>query len=510
MKDEFIQKEKITNKEEDNLDANNIFVIKSEIPIENNKLVSLSPKTNFLAMKIDPQNKSSYKSLNSNYNNHQEQMNKKPNNYFIINDPNSNSNNNLVSDVLTLNQNKNIRSSIVYSRKQSSNILEIANFVPSSLLNGRLIKIPALKGQMDNSSVSEEDDDSDETVKDTSFFEEVSILYTNKNQEINDKYSYVVAELNRISDMNFNVFNLSIHSNNFELFFLMNHLFSLYNFEQSLKIKKQNFRNYFCSINENYRKNQYHNSIHGCDVTQTMYFLIKTCNIDSICNLNDLDFFSIFFASAIHDVDHPGNNNNWEIAIRSSLALSYNDKAVLENYHLCKAFSLLKKHDCDVFSNFTLIEYNQSRGMIINMVLTTDMANHFPDLATLKLRSKNDDFNPLGADKQFLLNQLIHASDISNPLKPIEIYKEWVQRVFREFFNQGDKEKEKHLKVSFLCDRNTVNVIEAQIGFIEGIVFPLFEALSVPFPNMKMINNLILNNKEEFKKMKEKNFTLHI
>jgi len=434
-------------------------------------------------------------------------------NYIFINEFNSN---NLNPDILLLsgqqsNQSKNRRNSKLSSNRASNaNISELKNnFIPTTLIIADKIKIPALLGGKSlNDSVSEEeqDDSSEETIKDTSFFEEISVLYTNQNNLINEKYSQLTSELSRIGDIEFNVFKLSAASNNQELFFLMNHLFSLYNFDSTLKINKNTYRNYFLSINQAYRKNSYHNSIHGCDVTQTIYFLIKKLNVDSICTLSDLELFSVFFASAIHDVDHPGNNNNWEIAIKSSLALSYNDKAVLENYHICKAFCIARKQDQNVFSNFSLKEYNQSRGIIISTVLSTDMANHFPDLASLNAKNKNGEINQAGNDKQFLLNQLVHASDISNPMKPIEIYKEWVERVFTEFFNQGDMEKANNIKVSFLCDRNTTNIIDSQIGFIDGIVFPLFDALSVPFPNMKEIGELIISNKEEFKKMKENGY----
>jgi hypothetical protein len=422
-------------------------------------------------------------------------------------------------DILILNSNLNLntvlkmrRNSYIGSRRSSNANLNLSessqfkNFIPSTFLLANKLNIPALLGAKLNDSLIEANDSAQETIKDTSFFEEISILYSNENQLINDKYAQVVSELNRISDISFNVFNLSAAADNQELFFIMNHLFNLYKFDESLKINKNTFRNYFSAVNRAYRKNPYHNSIHGCDVTQTIYFLIKTCNVDSICNLSDLDLFSVFFASAIHDVGHPGNNNNWEIAIKSSLALSYNDKAVLENYHLCKAFCLAKTQDCNIFSSFSLKDYNASRALIISMVLITDIANHFSDLATLKAKNKSAEISPAGADKQFLLNQLVHACDISNPMKPVEIYREWVERIFMEFFSQGDKERENGLKVSFLCDRNTTNIIDAQVGFIDGIVFPLYDALSVPFPNVKMIGNLIQNNKEELKKMKESGY----
>jgi hypothetical protein len=343
-----------------------------------------------------------------------------------------------------------------------------------------------------------------------SIIDNISLMYKNNNEMSTDKYLNMISELNRMPDINFNVFKLSKFSEGSELLVVMFHLMHLCNFAEALQINKKFYKNFFFRVNKLYRKNSYHNSIHSCDVTQTLYFIIKTCNIEGICNLNELELFSCFFASAIHDLDHPGNNNNYEIATGSTLAISYNDKAVLENYHLAKAFSLIRKEECDVFESFSRANYNISRAIIINMVLSTDMANHFLDLSLTQNRMKSEDFNPSGSDKQLLLNQLIHAADISNPMKPFEIYKEWVKRVFSEFYNQGDKEREQGLKISYLCDRYTVNCIDAQIGFIDKIVFPLYDTLSLPFPNMKMINNLINNNKNEMMRLKEIGETIKI
>jgi 3'5'-cyclic nucleotide phosphodiesterase len=44
-----------------------------------------------------------------------------------------------------------------------------------------------------------------------------------------------------------------------------------------------------------------------------------------------------------------------------------------------------------------------------------------------------------------------------------------------EFFNQGDREREKGLPVSMFMDRQTTVVGKCQVGFIDYIVMPLFE-----------------------------------
>merc|ERR1712087_797589 len=43
-----------------------------------------------------------------------------------------------------------------------------------------------------------------------------------------------------------------------------------------------------------------------------------------------------------------------------------------------------------------------------------------------------------------------------------------------EFFNQGDKEREMSLPISFLCDRFKVNVHSGQVGFINFVIRPWF------------------------------------
>ena len=230
---------------------------------------------------------------------------------------------------------------------------------------------------------------------------------------------------------------------------------------------------------------------------------MKTCNVELICGINDLEIFSCLFAASIHDVDHPGNTNLYEINTNSVIALSYNDKAVLENYHIFKAFHLMQKPGAGILNTFTRQSYSIIRALIIQFVLSTDMAVHFGELANLNNRNKAEDFNPSSTDKDFILSQLIHSSDISNPMKPFEIYSNWVDRLFKEFFAQGDRERNLGMKISFLCDRYTVDTPDSQIGFINGVVMPLFQAMSTALPNMQMVINLIKNNKDEYQKLKD-------
>ena len=106
--------------------------------------------------------------------------------------------------------------------------------------------------------------------------------------------------------------------------------------------------------------------------------------------------------------------------------------------------------------------------------------------------------------KQEFLNVLVHSADISNPTKPLDIYKQWAQRCVDEFFRQGDTEKRLGLPVSFGCDRNIVTLPQSQLGFIDAIVLPLFSVVNEFFPGMNFTLQNLKINEEYYKGVKEK------
>lgn len=87
--------------------------------------------------------------------------------------------------------------------------------------------------------------------------------------------------------------------------------------------------------------------------------------------------------------------------------------------------------------------------------------------------------------KQQLLELCIHAADVSSPLRPFEVTREWTYLLFEEFFLQGDLEKEQELPVSFLCDRKTTSVPKTQPGFLNFIVMPLYETVAKILPEIE-------------------------
>nr|CAD7461741.1 unnamed protein product [Timema tahoe] len=62
-----------------------------------------------------------------------------------------------------------------------------------------------------------------------------------------------------------------------------------------------------------------------------------------------------------------------------------------------------------------------------------------------------------------VLENLVHCADLSNPTKPLTLYKRWVELLMEEFFQQGDKEREQNLDISPMCDRHSATIEKSQV-----------------------------------------------
>jgi hypothetical protein len=253
---------------------------------------------------------------------------------------------------------------------------------------------------------------------------------------------------------------------------------------------------------------------------------IKKSHIKKTLNLNDIDLCALLIGTIIHDYKHPGVTNVFLVNTANKIALKYNgiilfylDVSVLENYHIAESFKLIKGNDdYNIFCELNPSEYKLIRKRIIDCVLSTDMVFHGKQVGFLKGKIEglsikhgvnsenllnNLDAAGINTVQQEFLNILIHAADISNPTKPFHIYSKWADKVMNEFWNQGDKERDLKLPISFLCDRFTVKLPGAQIGFMDNLVLPFMLLINEIFPSLNFLIDNINENKVKYKKIKE-------
>ncbi|XP_039614668.1 cAMP-specific 3',5'-cyclic phosphodiesterase 4D isoform X10 [Polypterus senegalus] len=313
----------------------------------------------------------------------------------------------------------------------------------------------------------------------------------------------LAKELEDVNKWGLNVFKVSEYSGNRPLTVIMYTIFQERDLLKTFKIPLDTFITYLMTLEDHYHTDvAYHNNIHAADVAQSTHVLLSTPALEAV--FTDLEILAAIFASAIHDVDHPGVSNQFLINTNSELALMYNDSSVLENHHLAVGFKLLQEENCDIFQNLTKKQRQSLRKMVIDIVLATDMSKHMNLLADLKTMVETKKVTSSGvllldnySDRIQVLQNMVHCADLSNPTKPLQLYRQWTDRIMEEFFSQGDRERERGMEISPMCDKHNASVEKSQVGFIDYIVHPLWETWAdLVHPDAQDILDTLEDNRE--------------
>jgi hypothetical protein len=279
------------------------------------------------------------------------------------------------------------------------------------------------------------------------------------------------------------------------------YFFEKRNLLSEFKIDADVIDSFLIKVREGYHTEpRYHNWYHGCDVMHTVSRMLE----DSFASnyMSDLEIFGLLVASLAHDIGHLGVNNNYLVRSKHELALLHNDRSPLENMHAMKLYEILRDPAANITVHLSEQQWLECRKQILTCILNTDMAFHFDHLKKLEVydevhgkevaffvqRLEAGEQCPtpeslhLAANRTMLQEAFIHAADLSNPVKPFYVYTKWVERVTDEFFSQGDEEKRRGITVSPMCDRDSTNIPNMQLGFIDFVIAPYFLTLFMIFP----------------------------
>jgi len=229
--------------------------------------------------------------------------------------------------------------------------------------------------------------------------------------------------------------------------------------------------------------------------------------------LSDLEMFSGILAAAIHDYGHLGRSNVFLVNSGHLFARQHNDQHVMENRSLCVCLELMAA------ANFTQHMDKESRMQmrktIISMVLATDMAEHFRVITQLSQKLPQaplveDVEIEIGEDqKTVILEAALKVADIGHTSLLLDEHVQWVKLLQKEFFAQGDEERENKMIISPLCNRklkrNGPAFGENQIGFFDVVVEPLFKAFVDVFPDLSPLTDQIHVNYKFWQENTKKN-----
>lgn len=300
-----------------------------------------------------------------------------------------------------------------------------------------------------------------------------------------------------VSEWNCDVFAIGQMTRGRPLYFVAITMFRKFHLSRIFGLDPVKLLRFFERVEDAYiADNPYHNPLHAADVLQTVCYLATNSGLAG--SMTDIEVFALLVAAMVHDMGHPGTNNNFQVASRSPLALRYNDSGVLEQYHAATAFEVMYDPPTAILSTLATNQLSEFRSLVIKIVLATDMSQHFDYLGKFKLKLESDALDFSDAEmRTLLLEMAIKCADISNPTKTIALCEDWAYRVMEEFFQQGTQEASLGLPVSPFMERSTTKVPKVQTGFIDFFVIPLFEAFArVPSVDLGLQLDQLRSNRD--------------
>jgi len=269
---------------------------------------------------------------------------------------------------------------------------------------------------------------------------------------------------------------------------------------EQFTIPERILRDFIDAVGEKYQANPYHNYHHGVHVLQNSYYCLRSTSMHKyLCNV---DILGILVAALCHDINHPGHSSDFEIKTESELSLLYNDVSVLENMHAHETFMLLRKDELNIFAKLDVADRKDLRKIIINAILATDMTHHKDFTTTLgEKRSVEEAFDvEKPSTRQFLVDVVVHAADISAQVYVWEVARKWEARINREFVLQVQKEKANGITPSpFMLELDLpTKRYKSQLFFCDVILKPFWKTLSMLFPGLEICFKQLETNRDKY------------
>uniref|UniRef100_A0A8C7YYV0 Phosphodiesterase n=1 Tax=Oryzias sinensis TaxID=183150 RepID=A0A8C7YYV0_9TELE len=267
------------------------------------------------------------------------------------------------------------------------------------------------------------------------------------------------------------------------------------------------------SVSKGYRKITYHNWRHGFNVGQTMFTLLTTGALKRY--YTDLEVMAMITAGFLHDIDHRGTNNLYQVKSGNPLA-KLHGSSILERHHLEFGKFLLSDESLNIYQNLNRRQVDHVIHLTDIAIIATDLALYFKkrtmfqkivDLSkTYEEEKKWVDFMSLETTrKEIVMAMMMTACDLSAITKPWEVQSKVALSVAAEFWEQGDLERTVLEQQPIpMMDRNkAAELPKLQCGFIDFVCTFVYKEFSRFHPQIQPMLDGILNNRKEWNARKE-------
>ncbi|KAJ8730571.1 hypothetical protein PYW08_001984 [Mythimna loreyi] len=272
--------------------------------------------------------------------------------------------------------------------------------------------------------------------------------------------------------------------------------------DKKFDIKPQKLACFILYVKKGYRDVPYHNWTHAFNVVQWAYASIINFRLLQHRYFNDLQALMYLVASLVHDIDHRGTTNSFQVLGRTNLAALYSSEgSVMERHHLAQAMCILNTEGCDILQSLPRREFDRAIMMLRDNILSTDLSNYYKNVGDYKVIAM--DFQ-IGNQLHFTVLQslLMNAADLSDQIKDWASVKKTAAAVLAEFFKQGELEKLRGEQPAQSMDREKCFIPDLEIEFLTTTVIPLYDLLGKILPQASTFSKTVVEHIEKWEHSK--------
>ncbi|CAH0581575.1 unnamed protein product [Chrysodeixis includens] len=253
-------------------------------------------------------------------------------------------------------------------------------------------------------------------------------------------------------------------------------------YDRKFNLKLPKLASFILYAKKGYRDVPYHSWMHAFNVGQWAYAALVNFKLVSRGYLNDLQGMMYLVAGLLHDIDHRGTTNSFQVHGQTKLATLYSSEgSVMERHHLAQAICILNTEGCDILESLPRRDYDRAIMLLRDNILATDLSNYIKNVNEYKVIA-NDFQKGNRLHTSALQCLLMNAADLSDQLKDWTSVKKTATAVLTEFFRQGDKEKTRGELPDTIMDREKCFIPDLQIQFLQTICMQLYGIIARILP----------------------------
>lgn len=178
---------------------------------------------------------------------------------------------------------------------------------------------------------------------------------------------------------------------------------------------------------------------------------------------------SALTAALVHDLNHPGYNNNFLRLTNDPLVQKFGGEAPSEHMHIALFEQLAAEPELDFLKPLGPSNRARLSTLVREMVLATDMPKHMQYIVAEFPK------NP----EQLLVAKLslaMKTADLAHCIRNFKVHRKFVDMLKAEFYAQGDREKHYigNSSLGMERDEKIEDIAKSQMNFLSVYIRPLY------------------------------------